>query len=73
MIGGPPRGELNLQPQISCKNTVLLDLNCFENCFEITVRSLPLLVPNVELVVCTVPKMEAGTLKGAAGKETYVC
>ena len=34
-----------------------------------TVRSLPLLVPNVELVVCTVPKMEAGTL-GAAGKET---
>ena len=24
---------------------------------------------NVELVVCTVPKMEAGTL-GAAGKET---
>ena len=35
----------------------------------ITVRSLPLLVPNVELVVCTVPKMEAGTL-GAAGKET---
>ena len=34
-----------------------------------TVRSLPLLVSNVELVVCTVPKMEAGTLR-AAGKET---
>ena len=40
---------------------------------KFAVRSLPLLVANVELVVCTVPKMEAGTLKGAAGKETYVC